>query len=83
MVIDNFGEFAKKIPLKYKYSQAIVDEISKILKTSKSKPNLIKTNDGKEYVNKIFKNFLEQIKTKIIFPIILGEQYLQNALIEP
>ena len=54
VVIDNLSEFGWTIPLKYKYSQSITDAISQIIKTSPRKPNLLETDDGKEYVNKIF-----------------------------
>ena len=41
-----------------KYAQSITDAFSQIVKSSKRKPNLLETDDGKEYVNKIFNEFL-------------------------
>ena len=57
VVIDNFSKFGWTIPLKNKYAQSITDAFSQIIKTSKRKPNLLETDDGKEYVNKIFNEF--------------------------
>ena len=64
VVIDNFSKFGWTIPLKNKYAQSITDAFSQIIKTSRRKPNLLETDDGKEYVNKIFKDFLNNNKTK-------------------
>ena len=58
VVIDNFSKFGWTFPLKNKYAQSITDAFSQIIKTSKRKPNLLETDDGKEYVNKIFNEFL-------------------------
>ena len=58
VVIDNFSKFGWTIPLKNKYGQSITYAFSQIIKTSKRKPNLLETDDGKEYVNKIFNDFL-------------------------
>ena len=49
VVIDNFSKFGWTTPLKNKYAQAILDEFSKIIKTSNRKPNLIESDDGKEF----------------------------------
>ena len=59
VVVDNFSKFGWTIPLKNKYAQSIRDAFSQIIKTSKRKPNLLETDDGKEHVNKIFSEFLE------------------------
>ena len=58
VVIDNFSKFGWTIPLKNKYAQSITDAFSKIINLSNRKPNLLETDDGKEYVNKIFNEFL-------------------------
>ena len=50
--------------MKNKYGQSITDAFSQIIKISKRKPNLLETNDGKEYVNKIFNDFLNNNKIK-------------------
>ena len=52
------------IPLKNKFSQSITDAFSEIIKSSNRKPNLLETDDGKEYVNKIFNEFLNNNKIK-------------------
>ena len=48
VVIDNLSKFGWTKPLKNKYGPSITDAFSQIIKTSKSKPNLLKTDDGKE-----------------------------------
>ena len=63
-VVDNFSRFGWTIPLKNKYAQSITDAFSQIIKTSRRKPNLLETDDGKEYVNKIFNEFLNNNKIK-------------------
>ena len=57
VVIDNFSKFGWTIPVKNKYAQSITDAFSQIIKTSRRKPNL-ETDDGIEYVNNIFNEFL-------------------------
>ena len=64
VVIDNFSKFGWTIPLKNKYGQSITDAFSQIIKTSRRKPNLLETDDGKEYVNKIFNEFLNNQNIK-------------------
>ena len=64
VVIDNFSKFGWAIPLKNKYAQSITDAFSQIVKSSKRKPNLVETDDGKEYVNKIFTEFLSNHNIK-------------------
>ena len=64
VVVDNFSKFGWTIPLKNKYAQSITDAFSQIIKTSRRKPNLLETDDGKEYVNKIFNEFLNNNKIK-------------------
>ena len=64
VVLDNFSKFGWTIPLKNKYAQSITDAFSQIIKTSKRKPNRLETDDGKEYVNKIFNEFLNNNKIK-------------------
>ena len=64
VVIDNFSKFGWTNPLKNKYAQSITDAFSQIIKTSRRKPNLLETDDGKEYVNKIFNEFLNKHNIK-------------------
>ena len=65
VVIDNFSEFGWTIPLKNKYAQSITDTFSEIIKSSNRKPNLLETDDGKEYVNKIQRIFETEYNKKI------------------
>ena len=58
VVIDNFSKYGWTIPFKNKYGQSITDAFSQIIKTSKRKPNLLETDDGKDNVNKIFNELL-------------------------
>ena len=50
--------------MKNKHAQSITDAFSQISKTSRGKPNLLETDDGKEYVNKIFSEFLNNHNIK-------------------
>ena len=58
VVIDKFSKFGWTIPLKNKYAESITDAFSQIIKTSRRKPSLLETDDGKEYVNKLLSEFL-------------------------
>ena len=64
VVIDNFSKFGWTIPLKDKFAQSILDAFSQIIKRSRRKPYLLETDDGKEYVNKIFNEFLNNNNIK-------------------
>ena len=62
VVFDNFSKFGWAITLKNKYGHSITDAFSGIIKSSNRKPN--ETDDGKEYVNKIFYEFLNNNNVK-------------------
>ena len=64
VVIDKYSKFGWTIPLNNKFSQSITDAFSEIIKSSNRKPNLLETDNGKEYVNKIFNEFLNNNKIK-------------------
>ena len=64
VVIDNFSRIGWTFPLKNKYAQSITDVFSQNNKTSRRKPNLLETDDGKEYVNKVFNKFLNNNNIK-------------------
>ena len=51
-------------------------------KTSKRRPNLIEAEDGKEYVDKFLKTFLEQNITKKSLAILQDHQFLLENLKE-
>ena len=65
VVVDIFSKFGWTIPSKNKYAQSITDAFSQIVKSSKRKPNLLETDDGKEYVNKIFNELLNNHNIEI------------------
>ena len=54
IVIDKFGKFGCCIPLKTKNPRTIKDSLEKHLRYSK-KPNLIKIDQGKEFITVFFK----------------------------
>ena len=47
-----------------KYVQSITDAFSEFIKSSNRKPNLLETDNGKEYVNEIFNEFLNKYNIK-------------------
>ena len=59
IMIDNFSKYLWAIPLKNKYSQAITNEFSNILRTSKRKPLKIESDRGTQFYISIFQNFLK------------------------
>ena len=91
VVIDNISKFDWTIPLKNKYAQSITDALSQIVKSSKRKPNLLKTHDGKEYVNKIFNDFLnnhhiKRYSRETALGIVFAERFkrtIRNLLKKP
>ena len=62
--VDNFSKYGWALPLKNKYASTINDSFEQIITTSKRKPNLIKTDDGKEFANKIFETYLKSHNIK-------------------
>ena len=58
VIIDNFSKFGWTVPLKNKIARIVKDSFENILISSKRKPNLIETDDGLEFVNKLFSNLL-------------------------
>ena len=64
VVINNFTKFGWTIPLKNKYAQSITDAFSQIVISSKRQPNLLETDDGKDYVDKNFNEFLNKHNSK-------------------
>ena len=82
VVIDNFSKFGWTIPLKNKYAQSIRDAFSQIVKTSFRKPKLLETDDGKEYVNKIFNEFLNKNNIERYSGHTDEGAVLQNDLLE-
>ena len=65
VIIDNFSKFGWTIPLKNKNAQTIKDSFEIILIKSKTSPNLIETDRGKEFYNNIFQDFLIKNNIKL------------------
>ena len=61
---DNFSKFVWRLPLKDQYAESITNAFSEIVKTSKRKPNLFETDEGREYVYKRFNEILKQTYIK-------------------
>ena len=62
--VDNFSKYGWTIPLKNKYATTIKEAFEQIITNSKRKPNLIETDDGKEFANKIFESYLKSQNIK-------------------
>ena len=62
--VDNFSKHGWTIPMKNKYATTIKEAFEQIITTSKRKPNLIETDDGKEFANKIFETYLKSQNIK-------------------
>ena len=65
VIIDNFSNFAFTKLLKNENAQTIKDSFEKNLIGSKRKPNLIETDRGKQFYNKIFQDLLNKNKIKL------------------
>ena len=65
VIIDNFSKYGWTIPLKNKNALTIKDYFENFLISSKRKPNLIKSDRGKEFYNNIFQDFLNKNNIKL------------------
>ena len=65
VTIDTFSKFGWTVPLNNKNAQTIKDSFENILISSKRKPNLIESDRGKEFNNKIFQDFLNKNDIKL------------------
>ena len=65
VTIDNFSKYGWTTPLKNKNAQTVKDSFENILINSKRKPNLIESDRGKEFYNKIFQDFLNKNNIKL------------------
>ena len=63
VIIDDFSKYLFTVPLRNKRAQTITKEFSNILLSSRRKPTMIESDQGGEFYNAIFQNFL---KLKII-----------------
>ena len=59
IIIDNFSKNLWAVPLRYKYSQTVTNQFSKILSKSRRKPLKIGSDRGSEWYNSVFQNFLK------------------------
>ena len=69
--------------MKNKYAQSITDAFSQIVKTSRRKPNLLEKDDSKEYVKKIFNEFLNSNNIKrysriTSFGAVFAERFIRT-----
>ena len=91
VIIDNFSKYGWTIPLKNKNAQTIKDSFENILTSSKRKPNLIESDRGKEFYNKIFQDFLNKNNIKLYsrnssYGAVFAERYnltIRNLLKRP
>ena len=65
VIIDNFSKFGWTVPFKNKSAQLIKDSFENILISSKRRPNLIKSDRGKEFYNNVFQDFLNENNIKL------------------
>lgn len=59
-VIDNFSRFAWCVPLKDKTSESVLKAFVKIFQQTKRRPLNIVSDQGREFVSKIFKSFMKK-----------------------
>ena len=83
VIIDNFSEFGGTVPVKDKNAQTIKDSSEIILISSKRKPNLIETDRGEEFYNKLFQDFLNKNNIKLYsrnssFGAVFAERFNRN-----
>ena len=65
VTINNFSKFGWTSPRKNKNAQTIKDSFENIIISSERKPNLIESDRGKEFYNKIFQDFLNKNNIKL------------------
>ena len=63
VVFDNFSKFGWTVSIKNKLAIIIIDSFENVFKTSK-KPSLKESDDGQEFVNKIFTDLLNKSMLK-------------------
>ena len=57
--IDLFSKYVLVVPIKYKKGTSIANAFKKILSDSNRKPNKISVDQGSEFYNNAFKDFLK------------------------
>ena len=71
IVIANFSKVGWTVPLENENAEIIKPSLEKLPITSKRKPDLIETDNGKEFVSKIFSDLLNKSnikKQKVVTP---------------
>lgn len=61
-LIDVFSKYAWVVPIKNKTGSSLVEAFEKILKDGNRHPAKLQTDRGKEFVNKLFQNWLKKQK---------------------
>ena len=59
--IDVFSKYAWAIPIKNKLANTVLEAFKKIIDTSKRKPNNLQSDEGTEFLNHKFKDYLDEI----------------------
>ena len=82
-VIDLFSKYAWVIPLKDKKGASIVNSFKEILSNSNTKPNKIWVDQGSEFYNKSFKDFLKINNIKMYSTYnerksVVGERFIRT-----
>ena len=65
VTIDNFSKYGWTVSLRNKNAQTIKDSFESIIISSKRSPNLLESDLGKEFYNKIFQDFLNKNNIKL------------------
>ena len=83
VIIDSFSKFGWTVPHKNKNAQTIKNSFENILISSKRKPNLIKSDRGKQFYNNVFPDFLNKNNIKIYsrnssFGAVFAERFIKN-----
>jgi transposase InsO family protein len=70
--IDVFSKFAWVIPIKNKQAKSVLEAFKIIIENSSRKPNNLQSDQGTEFLNKEFKEYLEEID--------VGHYYVNSEL---
>ena len=62
--IDVFSKFSWVVPIKNKLADTVLEAFKKIIESSKRIPNMLQSDQGTEFINKKFKNYLNEIHVK-------------------
>ena len=65
--IDVFSKYSWVIPIKNKLADTVLEAFKKIIESSNRIPNMLQSDQGTEFINNKFKNYLNEIKIKHYF----------------